>query len=180
MDKTKWFNKFGKLIIIFFALVTVLSIFLPVIALPNNKAELVTHLGKDLIFGKELGVILFNGVYYAKALINPSTLLFIGFFLPIIVTLILSLIFKNRRVVGFGSAISFVISIVLVLMVNEIGSCYLSNTNLLTGLNELVRKFKDIDGVVQIGAYVAAGSSVLGLLTSIVYTFADYLDYYKR
>ena len=180
MNKTNGFNKIGKLILILLALLTALTIFLPVIALPNEVAALVNYKGIDVVFGKEIGMILFSGVYYSNAIINPSIMLFLGFFLPLFVTIITSLLIKNRRVVGFSCAISFVISIVMILMVKEIGSCYLANTNLLTGLNELTRYFKDIDGVVKYGTYIGASLSFLGLITSIVYSFADYLQYYTR
>ena len=140
MNKTNWFNKIGKLLLIFLALLTALTIFLPVIALPNEVAALVNYKGIDVVFGKEIGMILFSGVYYSNAIINPSIMLFLGFFLPLFVTIITSLLIKNRRVVGFSCAISFVISIIMLLMVKEIGSCYLANTNLLTGLKKLTKK----------------------------------------
>ena len=180
MKNNHWFNKFGKLIIILLALILVCLAFVPIIALPNEKAELVNYTGIDVVFGKELGMILFNGVYFASAIINPTPLLFVGFFLPIFIALISSLLIKNRRVVGFSCAISFLVSIVMLLMVRQMGTCYLTNTNELTGLNELTRYFKDIDGVLKYGAYVGAGVSTLGLFTSIVYTFADYLQLYRR
>jgi hypothetical protein len=180
MKNNHWFNKFGKLIIILLSLILVCLAFVPIIALPNEKAELVNYTGLDVVFGKELGMILFNGVYFANAIINPTPLLFIGFFLPIFIALISSLLIKNRRVVGFSCAISFLVSIVMLLMVRQMGTCYLTNTNTLTGLNELTRYFKDIDGVLKYGAYVGAGVSTLGLFTSIVYTFADYLQLYRR
>ena len=180
MKNNHWFNKFGKLIIILLALILVCLAFVPIIALPNEKAELVNYTGIDVVFGKELGMILFNGVYFASAIINSTPLLFIGFFLPIFIALISSLLIKNRRVVGFSCAISFLVSIVMLLMVRQMGTCYLTNTNELTGLNELTRYFKDIDGVLKYGAYVGAGVSTLGLFTSIVYTFADYLQLYRR
>ncbi len=180
MKNNLWFNKFGKLIIILLAAILLSLAFLPIIALPNKNAELVNYTGFDVVFGKELGMILFNGVYFASATINPTPLLFIGFFLPLFISLIASLLIKNRKVVGFSCAISFVVSIVMLLMVNQMGTCYLTNTNTLTGLNELTRFFKDIDGVVKYGAYIGAGVSTLGLFTSIVYTFADYLQLYRR
>ena len=72
MNKTNWFNKIGKLILILIALLTTLTIFLPVIALPNEVASLVDYKGIDVVFGKEIGMILFSGVYYSNAIINPT------------------------------------------------------------------------------------------------------------
>ena len=89
-------HKIGKLLLIFLALLTSLTIFLPVIALPNEVASLVDYKGIDVVFGKEIGMILFSGVYYSNAIINPSIMLFIGFFLPLFVTIITSLLIKNR------------------------------------------------------------------------------------
>ena len=68
MNKTNWFNKIGKLLLIFLALLTALTIFLPVIALPNEVAALVNYKGIDVVFGKEIGMILFSGVYYSNAI----------------------------------------------------------------------------------------------------------------
>ena len=179
MKNTFWFNKFGKLILLLLALLIAGCSFLPVIALPNEVGQLVNYKGIDVVLGKDIGMMLFNGVYFAKASIQPSLFILVGFYLPVLVCLIMMLV-KNRRVAGFSIAASFIRSIVILLMINDVGTCYLSNTNLLTGLNELTRMFKDVDGVIQYGIYLASATSAIGLIISIIYCFADYLAYYRR
>ena len=172
--KYTFFHKYGILFFVLISLLILASCLLPTILLPNINGELVSYNGIDVALGKDIGAILFNGYYKSKAEIMVSYVICIGYGLPMLLTLI-AIFIKNRRIKSIMLASGYIVSIVILMMINEIGMCHLYDFNLLTSQNELFKHFKDIDGVLQYGPLVACLVAIVGIILSIPYAFSDYM-----
>lgn len=157
--KKSFMAKYGKYLLLVFALAVIGMAFLPAIVGDDSDSG---YTGWEVSFGKELLDISGIGT---NSVIEFSILATLGFLMPVIICVLVIVLMKNRQLAGLICFIAFGASAVLCFILPSITNISLT----LPFVGTTTKTFADMGCNLGIGAILAGVFSSLGAVTSLGY-----------
>lgn len=171
----KSFSSNGLFILMFLGLVILAMGFLAAVIYKPENGDPSTYTGFNVMFGKVLtdsentfiGGI-FSGLGAVKSSIVFSFPAVMGFFLPLLGSVVAGLLLKNNKfIAGIIIAACFIASAVLLFMMPQITSIKIEATSFIGDAKPTIKTFADMGYTLGIGSIIAGAVSSLGALTSL-------------
>ena len=163
-------GKFGGLIAVIIAVLSALTIILPGLILKVENADPTVYKGFEFVFGKEIAGAGIGG-FGGDVSIPFSILGVLGYFLPVVLSVLVALIVKNRQLGGMLLLIAFVFGAAILFVMPEI--THITTTiKLGDNVSTTAKTFAQMGYKLDYGTIIGGSLNCLGALFSVAYSFS--------
>lgn len=151
------------------AVIIVVMMFLTAVIYKGNNTES-SLLGTEIVFGKTLSDLTISG-NGAKTFIPFNFLLLLGFFLPLINSVVAAFVGKkSKMIVGLVCAVVFIFSAVMMFVSPQLVSV-VTETTIINKVTTSTNTLASLDYTLSFGTVIAGVLGILGAVCSLGYGF---------
>lgn len=151
------------------AVIIVVMMFLTAVIYKGNNTES-SFLGTEIVFGKTVSDLTVNG-NGTKTFIPFNFLLLLGFFLPIITSVVAAFVGKKgKMIVGLVCAVVFIFSAIMMFVSPQLASM-VTEITLADRVKTSTSTLASLDYTLSFGTVIAGVLGILGAVCSIGYGF---------
>lgn len=166
-----FFAKQGNLLAVLVAVLVALTILFPGVIKTFENADPTMYKGFELAFGKSIGTI-DAIVASGDAKIKFSIVACLAYFLPLVLTVLMAILVKNRPIGGVIMALGFIASAVLMFLMPSVTSLAVTAKEVILGsTTTTVKTFAELEYALGYGSIIGGSLSIVGALTSLAYGF---------